>query len=152
MTVSPDVSYDAESGLYVRGGGPFTGTREERDASGRLSSRMEFVDGIHHGVSTSWFPDGKVATHAEFVGGIRHGVTRCWYGSGRPRSEQLFEYGSLRAERTWSETGALVTDRVSDAFGPRFRTMKHKYPGAPAVPARFTDTAAAAFQRLSTLR
>jgi antitoxin component YwqK of YwqJK toxin-antitoxin module len=143
------VSYDADTGLYVFEGLPFTGASERRFASGRLASHIEFRQGVKHGTSVDYFPGGLMSTRAECVGGMRHGRVCLWFNTGRPEAEELYEFGSVRARRAWDASGKLVEDTTSSARGPRFRAMKACFAGAPEVPAGFADSPDEAYRRLT---
>lgn len=89
-------------------GEPFTGEVVER-AGEQLLSQEFYVDGVPHGPTREWWPDGRRRAEGEMRHGLPHGTHRRWYADGRPEAERDFdEAGRLVSVRRWDEDGNPV--------------------------------------------
>lgn len=87
-------------------GRPFTGEAVEELAPGQLLSQEFYVDGIRHGSSREWWPDGRLKSEGEICRGRPHGVFRRWHPNGQLAETCLFDDdGQLEAVRAWDPAG-----------------------------------------------
>ena len=80
---------------------PFTGTLEVSSDKNPfnlkpvLSYRMNFKDGIHHGVYEEFFKSGKLTYRERFKNNQRHGVREEFFENGNIRLKEYYENGRL---------------------------------------------------------
>ncbi|MEU1985381.1 hypothetical protein [Nocardia sp. NPDC019395] len=88
-------------------GQPFTGEVVEELVPGQLLSQEFYVDGLPHGSTREWWPDGHLKSEGENYRGKPRGVLRRWHPDGRPDTMSLFdENGELSAVKKWDRHGS----------------------------------------------
>ncbi|NKY56899.1 toxin-antitoxin system YwqK family antitoxin [Nocardia flavorosea] len=88
------------------GGEPFTGEVVEELAPGQLLSQEFYVDGLPHGSTREWWPDGRLKSEGENYRGRPCGVMRRWHPDGRPATATLYDnHGASVAVRDWAHLG-----------------------------------------------
>ena len=88
---------------------PFTGFMIEYYKDGILKSRSQVQEGLLHGVSDGYHPNGQLQVREHFEGNVSHGLRTKWFESGIKMSEATVVEGQLDGTfQRWDETGALV--------------------------------------------
>jgi antitoxin component YwqK of YwqJK toxin-antitoxin module len=105
-----DIDFNPATYIYSYDGRPFTGEIVEPDADAAMpKATTEFRDGIRHGVSRVFYPDGKVRTEARYVRNLHSGPDRTWYHSGQLEEEIMYsDEGRYVHTKRWSENGTLT--------------------------------------------
>jgi len=64
------------------------------------------LDGMLHGTSTSWYPDGKKRSEHTYSRGLLQGLSTTWYPNGQKMSQGLYRKGKLHGTWiTWDPAG-----------------------------------------------
>ncbi|MDB4642376.1 hypothetical protein OAG07_02800 [Verrucomicrobia bacterium] len=88
---------------------PFTGFMIESYKDGILKSRSQVVEGLLHGVSDGYHPNGQLQVREHFEKNISHGLRTKWFASGIKMSEATVVEGQMDGTfQRWDETGTLV--------------------------------------------
>ena len=88
---------------------PFTGFMIESYKDGILKSRSQVVEGLLHGVSDGYHPNGQIQVREHFEKNISHGLRTKWFASGIKMSEATVVEGQMDGTfQRWDETGTLV--------------------------------------------
>jgi antitoxin component YwqK of YwqJK toxin-antitoxin module len=105
---------DAEDGWMVRVDGvPFTGDVVDTE-HGRVIGVTGYRDGLEHGPSVEYFPDGSKQVEGQSAVGYAVGEWREWYADGRLKSYKVLDrWGDLRKSQLWDADGVLIEDRES---------------------------------------
>jgi antitoxin component YwqK of YwqJK toxin-antitoxin module len=108
---------DTEDGWMVRlDGVPFTGEVVDTE-DGRVVAVTGYRDGLEHGPSVEYFPDGSRQAEGQSDHGTAVGEWRVWYPDGRLQSYKLLDrWGDVRKSQLWGPDGALVEDSESDGL------------------------------------
>lgn len=100
-----EVDHDDDLVLTYRGE-PFTGEVVEHGRDGAVTSSINYVDGIEHGSSRFWYPDGTLQSEATARRGVAVGVARDWYSNGKLAIERTFDDDGVLVEiKRWGEDG-----------------------------------------------
>ena len=103
-----ELGFDPAKYIYTYKGQPFTGVMFE-GPSATPKAVSEFVDGLRHGMSRVYFPDGKLHSEARYEYGEVVGTDRTWYENGQLEEEITYtEVSKYVSTRRWSESGELV--------------------------------------------
>jgi antitoxin component YwqK of YwqJK toxin-antitoxin module len=91
----PDTAlgYNPGDGRYYFKGEPFTGVTTTRWSGGELESVVHYRDGLTHGVSVGWYPDGKPMVYTEMEYETAHGWHIEWAEDGTKTVEVRYEHG-----------------------------------------------------------
>lgn len=81
------VQLDAQLGLRLWQGRPFSGVALTREESGQLRSSASFYEGKRHGGLKRWFASGQPSFSAYYLDGQREGWSTSWWANGRLRSK-----------------------------------------------------------------
>ena len=73
------------------------------------------VDGQHHGISASWFPNGQMSHEVQWVHGQKHGRSRGWHRSGSPSYEAIFVNGREASGQSWPDESVGKSELSADA-------------------------------------
>ena len=120
MTDQPVRAWRRDMGInpgtvqYTYQGVPFTGEMYEGDGE-TIKAVSEFHDGVRHGLSRVFYPDGRLRSEARYNHNRPVGVDRTWYENGQLEEEVTYtEDGTWVSTRRWSEDGQLTyTDTPS---------------------------------------
>jgi antitoxin component YwqK of YwqJK toxin-antitoxin module len=82
-----DLWFNPASYTYTYQGKRFTGEMCEYDNEGRVGEIVELVDGVGHGISRTYYPDGRLHSKTRYEYGRPVGVGRIWYPNGRLQQE-----------------------------------------------------------------
>jgi hypothetical protein len=99
-------------------GVPFSGVAYAVDARGRVSSEIEFANGVQHGLARDYDASGRCKAETTFKEGARDGPERHWREDGSLLSETEYELDILVERRTWDAMGGLTEHFVLDASDP----------------------------------
>ncbi|BDT85158.1 hypothetical protein FMUAM8_09220 [Nocardia cyriacigeorgica] len=89
-------------------GEPFTGEAVEA-VGDQLLSQEFYVDGIAHGTTREWWPNGQLKMEGQVRHGLEYGVFRRWHENGQLAAENRFDdYGKLHTVHRWDENGAQI--------------------------------------------
>lgn len=111
---------------------------EEFYESGALRSRVEMVNGIHHGIEQVWHLQGHLLLRANYRRGVLHGTYETWWNNGEPRESGHFEQGQrVGGYYLFKPNGKLLTvrqfpQRASHSQcpatkpSPSIQTFKHR--------------------------
>lgn len=96
--------------LHLEGeAGPFTGIMVEQYPEGAPKSRSELVEGVLHGVSEGWHPNGVLQVREQFKAGVSNGTRYRWFDDGVPHTRAEIVEGQLHGIfLRWYENGALA--------------------------------------------
>ncbi|MBF6289201.1 hypothetical protein IU457_23840 [Nocardia cyriacigeorgica] len=79
-------------------GEPFTGEAVE-SVGDQLLSQEFYVDGIAHGTTREWWPNGQLKMEGQLRHGLECGVFRRWHENGQLAAEKQFDdFGTLHTE------------------------------------------------------
>ncbi|GAA3434362.1 toxin-antitoxin system YwqK family antitoxin [Kutzneria kofuensis] len=108
---------DTEDGWMVRlNGVPFTGEVVDTE-NGRVVAVTSYQDGLEHGPSIEYYPDGSKQVEGQSAGGHAVGEWREWYPSGKLKSYKLLDrWGDIRKTQMWDENDVLIVDRESQGL------------------------------------
>jgi antitoxin component YwqK of YwqJK toxin-antitoxin module len=99
---------------YLFDGKPFTGEMYEGSRE-RPKAVSEFHNGVRHGVSRVFYPDGALYSEARYVHNRPVGVDRTWHHNGQLREEITYtDDGTWVSTRRWSEDGQLIYTDTPD--------------------------------------
>ncbi|MEU0353741.1 toxin-antitoxin system YwqK family antitoxin [Streptomyces cyaneofuscatus] len=106
----PAVEEDGSGNLSYEGR-PFTGEVTEY-AGKALVSLDEYVDGVLHGKSREWYPDGTLRSEAQAKSGRPVGTSKEWYANGTLAKETMFAEDGLTmiSDKSWDEEGSLTRE------------------------------------------
>lgn len=106
----------------------FTGVMVERFGNGSCKSRSSVSNGLVHGLSEGWHPNGQRQVAEHFTNGVAHGLRTKWYEDGQLLSQTTIAGGKLNGVyRRWWPEGRLAEvlemkdgepDGLSRAFYP----------------------------------
>ncbi len=106
LVSAKELTIDTRAGLRVYQGQPFTGIAQRYDRAGKVVQMDSFVDGLRHGPSKIWFPNGQLSYESHFEEGKRQGETRSWWVNGNLRSQATFVADKQEGELlSWYATG-----------------------------------------------
>lgn len=89
---------------------PFTGVAYETDASGRVVSEAEFVDGLQSGITREWGQSGQLQSQIRYFRGARHGTAERWHGNGQLAARAEYRHSIKVSEQEWAADGSLVME------------------------------------------
>ncbi len=69
--------------------------------NGKLNSKILYVNGKKHGVSTYWWKEGPKWVKEIWNKGKEHGLKTKWYESGQKYSEEMWIDGKLHGAQTY---------------------------------------------------
>ena len=87
------LKYDPDTGVYCLNGEPFTGVTKERWPDGTLRGLGYLRDGVEHGVSVAWHPNGQIHLYSEMADDVYHGWHREWDEDGTKQVEEHYREG-----------------------------------------------------------
>jgi antitoxin component YwqK of YwqJK toxin-antitoxin module len=83
------------------------------DTSGRLISKMEFVEGAQEGESLWYGPAGEVTRRALYTGGKLNGVTFDYYSDGTVQQKTEYVDGEIEGETViYDPEGEVIHQQV----------------------------------------
>jgi antitoxin component YwqK of YwqJK toxin-antitoxin module len=88
-------------------GKPFTGIGEEVSGSGAMISEIEFKDGMQHGTTRGWHPNGRLRRESMYRHNALHGQHREYYDDGRLKKDEEYENGVCLRSQEWDKDGNL---------------------------------------------
>lgn len=104
-------------GLLYRIGGesPFTGLvigkgRESRHTQPMIY-RKSYKNGVLHGETYFYYPNGKVESIVPYTNGKIHGALVCYWSNGKPKSRIHFDNGfrgGISGEMFWDKEGHQI--------------------------------------------
>ncbi|EWM15733.1 hypothetical protein KUTG_06037 [Kutzneria sp. 744] len=102
---------DTEDGWMVRVDGvPYTGEIVDTE-DGRVVGVTGYQDGLEHGPSVEYFPDGSKEFEGQYAMGTAVGEWRTWYPGGRLKEFTLLDrWGDVRKVQEWDPQGNLTRD------------------------------------------
>ncbi|MFC7303503.1 toxin-antitoxin system YwqK family antitoxin [Streptomyces monticola] len=111
----PDVDMDEGERLLYRGA-LFTGEAVEYQ-QGALVSLDTYKDGVSHGPTNTWYPDGTLRTEAIMEEGFPVGESKSWHPNGTLASKRIMSPNGLRplVEFEWDEDGNQTRHWTADA-------------------------------------
>ncbi len=68
---------------------PFSGTAITKYATGNLSLKSTFRNGIQHGLETSWYPSGQLKHEIIYISGRPQTLNSKWYED-KPKKQNRF--------------------------------------------------------------
>ncbi len=81
------------------------------DSFGNLKTLVTYDNGVKHGLSVLYYPDGKPQLEMTYVRGNREGISRKYYKSGRLYAETPYEDDKLTGIRkTYYRNGRLQSE------------------------------------------
>ncbi|SDD62134.1 toxin-antitoxin system YwqK family antitoxin [Paraburkholderia lycopersici] len=81
---------------------------ETRDSAGALVSRVELADGVPHGESVQYAPNGTALLRASYAFGLLDGTLRTCDAQGRPVQEAQYRTGQLNGAMSVYQDGRLA--------------------------------------------
>jgi antitoxin component YwqK of YwqJK toxin-antitoxin module len=107
-----DMDFNPATYRYLYQGKPFTGEMYEYGTDGTVTSVKaisEFVEGLRHGITRVFYPDGTLRSEARYEYNRPVGLERTWHHNGQLEEEISYtEEGTWIATRRWDEDGELV--------------------------------------------
>lgn len=80
-----------------------------------LTGRHSYKDGVRHGTSYQWHPNGFMKSAFHFTKGVHSGIQQEWHENGRPKSKMDYIMGTpYGLEQHWDEEGKLISEEVHD--------------------------------------
>ncbi len=120
-------AFAEQDGVLLLGSKPFTGvTLGEFEVShpllvasdipnSILISRICYQDGLKHGTSYHWHPNGFMKAAFHYTKGILSGIQQEWHANGRPKSKMDYIMGTpYGLEQHWDEDGQVVKEVIHD--------------------------------------
>ncbi len=92
------LKYGPDTGQYCLEGQPFTGVIKTRGGDGKLEGIDHLKEGVEHGVSAGWYPNGQIEVYSEMEGGVYHGWHMEWDEDGTKRVEARYTEGCLEED------------------------------------------------------
>ncbi|MFI2350419.1 toxin-antitoxin system YwqK family antitoxin [Streptomyces sp. NPDC019443] len=112
----PEVDMDYGGRVLYRGE-LFTGEVTEYTGDA-LISLDNYVDGVQHGASREWYPDGALRSEGQALMGRPVGTSKEWHPNGKLAAEKVFAEDGLTmlADRAWDENGCSTKnwEKASD--------------------------------------
>jgi hypothetical protein len=87
------LKYDPDTGQYCFQGVPFTGVTKLRRPDGLLLGLCHLRDGLEHGVSVAWHPNGQVRCYSEMAGDVFDGWHYEWAEDGTELVAERYSAG-----------------------------------------------------------
>ena len=88
----------------------------------------EYLDGLQHGLSQTWYSNGTLKTEAYYVDNKAHGVFRNYYDNGTQEREAVYAHDQLDGlQRRWNDNGQLLEEEGYQN-GKRFGWTRKYYP------------------------
>jgi antitoxin component YwqK of YwqJK toxin-antitoxin module/tetratricopeptide (TPR) repeat protein len=90
------VQYDRTGKEFNRirmGIGPFV--LETKYESGAVAARTQYLNGVRHGTSTHFFPDGSKEFEAQYFNDEENGTWKTWHPNGKLRWERTYDMGKM---------------------------------------------------------
>lgn len=85
---------------------------ELSEQDGSVLNYGEYADGLPHGISVDFHPNGQVKqTHSHFHGPV-HGEQRKWDKEGRLVFQGEYVYGVLVRYQQWNASGNLIGEQL----------------------------------------
>lgn len=86
----------------------YTGIRETKDASGRLSASVEYKDGKRDGAAYNYYTNGNVKLKVEYKEGAKHGEYRWYFQDGQVYKEATYADDELNGMvRYYRDDGSI---------------------------------------------
>ncbi len=90
---------------------PIEGEVVEFYVLGGIKNQSTYANGLKHGPSTSWYPDGQKESVRYYVKGEKDGFHRGWWPNGNRRFEYNFNDGLYNGHfKEWYEDGKPLHD------------------------------------------
>ena len=103
------IGFNPATYRYLYQGKPFTGEMIEPGVGEVPKAVSEFRDGLRHGMSRVFYPDGKLRSEARYEYSRPVGADRTWYENGQLEEEITYtEDSTYVSTKRWSEDGTLV--------------------------------------------
>jgi hypothetical protein len=108
--------------------GPKNGEWINRRTDGTIKTRVIYKNGIKHGVSTLFHPDGKTVQLAmPYKNGKRHGTSQKFFNNGQLYAETSYEDDMLHGSRkTYYRSGKLQSS-ITYSHGQPFADLKEYF-------------------------
>ena len=108
---------DTDDGWTIRVDGvPFTGEVVDTE-DGRVVGVTTYRDGLEHGPSVEYFPDGDKHVAGQSAEGYAVGEWWEWYPGGKLKSYKVLDrWGDPRRSQRWSADGVLIEDSESQGL------------------------------------
>ncbi len=108
---------DTDDGWMVRVDDmPFTGEVVDTE-NGQMVGVTGYRDGLEHGSSVEYFPDGSKHVEGQSAEGYPVGEWREWYPGGKLKSYKVLDrWGDLRKSQVRDADGVLIEDSESQGL------------------------------------
>ncbi len=96
-----------ENGIFYLTGKPFSGFIQKKHENESVSSVESFLDGMQHGVSKSFYPDGKLRDSRTYKENVSYGRHFGYWENGNRKFDFIY-YNDKREglQKQWYESGA----------------------------------------------
>ncbi|GIG57053.1 hypothetical protein Lfu02_14250 [Longispora fulva] len=92
----------------------FTGESVTRSRAGVLMETASYQDGLRHGPSRGYYPDGSLYSESTYDEGQESGASRTFYENGQLREQITYEpAGYVAKVERWDEDGDLTYEHVT---------------------------------------
>ena len=125
-----------EKGALLHAGRPFSGRQIERSGGGDLLAIVPYDQGVPHGYSVSWYPDGSPQEVRGYEHGKKEGIHLGWWQGGEQRF--LYRFRQDRHEGSsceWYPDGTLA--RQGHHVGGREEGRQILYDSAGVIRANY---------------
>ncbi len=89
------------------------GVWSEWHDNGQKYSEIPFILGKIDGVRQYWYENGQKRFEGMWRNGFEVGVHRTWHENGQLHTERIYDYGVVKTESKWDESGVLIHEKVS---------------------------------------
>jgi len=120
-------AFSVKDGMLYLGSKPYTGVVvEEIECLNKklvesdipnsiLARRFSYKEGVRHGESHEWYPNGFLKALNYYAKGVFSGIQQTWHENGRPASKKDYIMGALYGlEQHWDKEGNLIKELVHD--------------------------------------
>lgn len=98
-------------GLMYYNNEPFTGFSVISYSNGLTAEKIEYLNGLRHGLYEKWFRDGTLSFQSRYENGLQHGKTISWWNNAHKRSQSNFENGVAQgAQFQWYTNGSIFKE------------------------------------------
>ena len=105
LAVADSVLTEIDSVMYIQGE-LFTGTAFSNFENGRLQHATPYLNGLKHGTTFVWYPDGKPMLLANYRNGHLNGRFKGWYQFGAVIYDLIMRDSSLAGDQMYdADTG-----------------------------------------------
>ncbi len=93
----------------------YTGQMISTDEKEGFVRAMNFRKGKLHGILSQKYPDGRKFGEAHYVDGVKHGDSIKWYPNGQKQQHSVYLRGQLQKHQEWEKDG---TQKVLAKWNP----------------------------------